>query len=507
MDRGSLVRHLRRAGLCAALAALVFACRSSRVEPAPHAAPNAAPSAPAAAAPAAPEPRVEPAPAARPLSVLLIVADDLGWGDLGCYGQTKIRTSAIDALAREGMRFTQAYAGAPVCAPSRCTLLTGQHTGHAAIRDNKELAPEGQQPLPASVPTIASLLQPRGWATALIGKWGLGPPGSEGDPACHGFEHFFGYNCQRAAHTHYPSWLYRDHERIELEGNEENKLASRTYAPDLMREEALAFLGRNAARPFFLVYATTVPHVALQVPGDSLVEYQGAFPETAYDGRQGYLAHPTPRAAYAAMITRLDRDVGRLLDELERLGRSQDTLVILTSDNGPSNAGGVDAKFFDSTGGLRGLKGQLFEGGIRAPLIVRWPGKVRAGSVSSWPCANWDLLPTLAEACGVEAPRAIDGVSLVPVLTGAGEPQREYLYWEHADNGGWQAARIGDWKAVRRNTKKNVPGAIELYDLARDPGETKDLARQHPELVRRAREIFLARTESPIAEWNFPPVR
>ena len=444
---------------------------------------------------------------AKPLNIVLILADNLGWGELGCYGQTKIRTPVIDGLALQGMRFTQAYSGAPVCAPSRCALLTGRHTGHAAIRDNKELEPEGQAPLPAGMPTIASLLRERGYATALVGKWGLGPSGSEGDPSCHGFEHFFGYICQRAAHSYHPPFLYRDRERVALEGNDGKKRADGPYAPDLLREEALAFLRQNAARPFFLVFATPVPHVALEVPEEALAEYAGAFEEQPYDGAQGYRAHPKPRAAHAAMITRLDRDLGVLLAELERLGVARDTLVIVTSDNGASSAGGVDTKFFASNDGLRGQKGQLFEGGIRAPLIVRWPGHVRAASVSSFPCASWDLLPTLAEICSAAAPAGGDGVSLVPVLGGAGEPARDFLYWEYPDNGGWWAVRMGDWKAVRRNLKKNIPGAIELYDLAQDPGEKHDVAREHPEVLKRALAAFASRTESPVAEWNYGPPR
>jgi arylsulfatase A-like enzyme len=444
---------------------------------------------------------------ARPPNVILIVADDLGLGDLGCYGQAKIRTPALDALAAQGLRFTQAYAGAPVCAPSRCCLLTGMHTGHGAIRDNKEIQPEGQQPLPGATTTLAELLQARGYATAAIGKWGLGPPGSEGDPLRQGFEHFFGYNCQRAAQTHYPQRLYRDHDRFQLAGNEPGKTSSAIYAPDLMREEALAFVRQNAQRPFFLYFATTLPHAALQVPDEALREYTGVFPETPYDGKQGYIPHPTPRAAYAAMITRMDRDIGAILAELERLGLSKNTLVVFTSDNGPNPAGGVDAKFFGSTAGLRGTKGQLYEGGIRAPLIVRWPRSVKAGSTSGVPCASWDLLPTIAEACDLDVPADLDGRSLVPLLEGGPAPERDFLYWESPDTGGWQAVRMGNWKAVRRNLKKYIPGPLEIYDLATDPGETRDVAQQHPELVKRAREAFASRSESPIAEWNFPRPR
>ncbi|MBK7642526.1 MAG: arylsulfatase [Planctomycetes bacterium] len=440
-------------------------------------------------------------------NVVLILADDLGWGELGCYGQTKIQTPALDALARQGVRFTQAYSGAPVCAPSRCSLLTGMHTGHSAIRDNKELEPEGQEPLPAGIPTLAELLHARGYATAAIGKWGLGPPGSVGDPLRRGFDHFFGYNCQRAAHTYYPEWLYRDRTRVALPGNDPQKSSGASYSPDLMREEALEFVRKNADRPFFLYYATTVPHVALQVPEDSLREYAGKFPEKPYDGKRGYTAHATPRAAYAAMITRLDHDVGVLLAELDKLGLAEDTLFVFTSDNGPTYAGGVDAKFFDSTAGLRGLKGELYEGGIREPLIVRWPGHTQAGRVENTPCAGWDLMPTLAAACGAHVPEGLDGVNLVPLFEGGAPPPRDFLYWETADMGGWQAVRMGDWKAVRRNLKKNIPGPIEVYDLAQDPDEMRDVSMQHPDIAKRARAAFATRTTSPIAEWNFTPAK
>ena len=453
---------------------------------------------------------VAPAPA-RPPNVILILADDLGRGDLGCYGQEKIRTPALDALAQQGMRFTQAYASAPVCAPSRCALLTGLHTGHSAIRDNKELQPEGQQPLPASSVTLAELLHARGYSCAAIGKWGLGRAGSEGDPLCHGFDQFFGLYCQRQAQDHYPSWIYRGPTRIPLAGNGGRRTSGATYAPDLMREEALTFLRQHARgkdeRPFFLYYAMTLPHSALQVPEDSLREYAGKFPETPYDGSLGGIPHPTPRAAYAAMVAHLDRDVGTLLAELERLDLARDTLVLFTSDNGPTNVGGVDPAFFDSSSGSRGLKWQLYEGGIRAPLIVRWPGHVRAGSVAATPCAGWDLMPTIAHACGARVPEGLDGLDLGALLQGGPAPARDFLYWENPDNGGWQAVRMGDWKALRRNTQKNIPTAIELYDLASDPGEKQDVAGRNPDVVERARAAFATRTDSAIAEWNIKPLR
>lgn len=429
-------------------------------------------------------------------NILLVLADDLGVGDVGCYGQQKIRTPSIDRLATEGVRFSDAYAGSCVCAPTRASLLTGLHLGHAAIRTNQELQPEGQMPLPAGEVTIASRLRAAGYATALVGKWGLGPPGSEGSPGRHGFERFYGYLCQRHAHSHRPDYLYRNDQR--------EPLPPGTYAPDRFLDEALAFLRDHGDRPFFLMYATTIPHAALQVPDDSLDDYRGRFDETPYDGRQGYVAHPTPRAAYAAMITRMDRDIGRLLDELERLGVSEDTIVVVASDNGPTWAGGVDAAFFRSTEGRRGLKGQLYEGGIRVPLVVRWPGHAPAGTTRSTPVALWDLAATFAAAAGVD-PGATDGVDLAAALRGPeGGPERP-LYWEYPSEGGWQALRLGPWKAVRKGIAAHPDAPIELYDLVVDPGETTDVAFSHPLLVEQLGELMRReRRPASVPGWNLP---
>jgi arylsulfatase len=445
-------------------------------------------------------------------NVLLIITDDLGVGELGCYGQRRIATPHIDALAAQGVRFTSAYSGSCVCAPSRCTLLTGYHTGHAAIRDNKELQPTGQEPLPAQSVTIAQLLRQRGYATGAIGKWGLGPPGSVGDPNRHGFDLFFGYLCQRHAHNHCPSHLYRNGDRVELPGNQERwddgVVVGGAYAPDLFREEALAFIRANRDKPFFLLFATPVPHAALQVPEESIRAYRGAFEEIPYDGKKGYLKHPTPRAAYAAMVTRMDSDVGAMLAELRRQGLDDNTLVVFTSDNGPTFNGGTDSPFFESTAGLRGLKCDLYEGGIRVPLIVRWPGVTPPGSVSGAVTANWDWFPTIASVCGVDAsllPPDIDGVDISPQLRGGDRsPLRTApLYWEYHAGGGWQAARLGDWKGVRRRAASNPRGDIELYDLARDPYEQHNIAAQHPEVVNRMIDLMASRSRSPVAAWNF----
>lgn len=435
----------------------------------------------------------------RPPNVVLIVADDLGWGELGCYGQTKLRTPRIDALASQGARFTQFYAGAPVCAPSRCTLLTGKHNGHGFVRDNHEVQPEGQLSLPASEVTLAEALRANGYATGCFGKWGLSTPDSEGHPNAQGFDQFFGYICQRQAHDYYPDHLWRNAERIELDGKQ--------YSHDLVAEAALDFVRRNKEQPFFLYVPFTIPHLALQVPEDSLAEYVGQWEDPPYDGKKGYRAHATPRAAYAAMVTRMDSDVGRIVDLLEQLDLDENTAVLFTSDNGPTydRIGGSDSKFFGSAGELRGLKGSVYEGGLRVPLVVRWPGAVKPGTKCENPAAFWDLFPTLCEVTRAAAPAGLDGESLVPALVPGKslqvEPVHERtkpLYWELAGYGGQQAARRGDWKAVRREMQQGNE-RIELYDLRNDPAESRDVALAHPGLVDEFRLLFeTERSESPL---------
>ncbi len=460
----------------------------------------------------------------RPPNIILIVADDLGYGELGSYGQTKIRTPRLDRMAAEGMRFTDHYSGSPVCAPSRGTLLTGLHTGHAYIRNNDEmgsrgdvwndLSLEGQRPLLADTTTIGTVLQKAGYVTAAMGKWGLGGPGSTGEPGRQGFNHFFGYLCQRIAHTYYPPWLWRNTEKVLLDNeyflpHEQlpadadpndpalyTRFTGKQYSHDLIVDEALGFVRANRERPFLLYLPFTIPHVALQVPSDSLSEYDGAFPETPYTGTRAtgtsYLPHRTPHAAYAAMITRMDRDIGRIMDLLVELGLDENTVVFFTSDNGPSWVGGADPDFFESRGGLRGRKAQVYEGGIRVPLIARWPGRVRAGTVSDLPSAFWDYMPTLAELAGASAPADIDGLSFAPTLLGRNADQRrhDYLYWEYS---GWQVVRLGDWKGV----KPANSDAIELYHLGRDRAETTDVAASEPAIVERIGEIMVTgRTES-----------
>jgi len=457
---------------------------------------------------------------ARKPNIIYILADDLGLAEVGCYGQKKIRTPHIDRLAAEGMRFTAHYSGSPVCAPSRCALLTGLHTGHAYIRDNDEmgfrgdvwhdLSLEGQRPLEAGTATLATVLKGAGYATGAIGKWGLGGPGSTGEPSRMGFDHFFGFLCQRVAHSHYPSYLWRNREKVMLDneyvypheklpaGADPNdpksyaRYIGTQYAGDLMADEALGFIRQHREQPFFLYLALTAPHMALQVPEDSLAEYLGQFPETPYTGAKDYLPHRAPRAAYAAMVTRMDSHIGRVTALVKELGLDNDTIVMFASDNGPTFNGGTDSKFFESAGALRGLKQDVYEGGIRVPFVARWPGHVPKGATSAHPSAFWDVMPTFAELAGAKAPKGTDGISLVPALTGKASSQKahDYLYWEFE---GHQAVRMGAWKAVRLKNAK----ATELYDLAADSSEQTNVAAAHPDRVARAETIFrTGRTES-----------
>jgi len=435
------------------------------------------------------------APEARRPNLVLIVADDLGVGEVGCYGQKKIETPRIDALAREGLRFTQFYAGAPVCAPSRCALLTGLHGGHAWVRDNVEFEGEGQLALPEGTITLPRLLQGAGYETFMTGKWGLGGPRTSGEPNLQGFDHWFGYYCQRQAQTFYPDHLWRDGARVELPGNAPDGLSGTQYAHDLFLVEVERFLRGPHAKPFFLYLPFTLPHLALQPEEEDLAPYRGRFEEHAYGGEYGYVPHPTPRAAYAAMVTRLDRDVGRVLDLLAELGLEQDTLVLFTSDNGPTEVGGADPRFFASTGGLRGRKGSVYEGGLRVPFVARWKGRIAPGRESARLCAHYDLLPTLLDVAGVPVPGGLDGLSFAPELAGVRTKEHEFLLWEFHGYGGQQAIRLGRWKGVRRDLSEG-PSALELYDIEASARETRDLASEQPEVVARLLAL-LAREHTP----------
>lgn len=438
-------------------------------------------------------------------NIVYILADDLGYGDLGCYGQKDIRTPNLDRMAREGMRFTQHYAGSTVCAPSRSCLMTGLHTGHTPIRGNKEVKPEGQQPLPADTVTLAEVMKQAGYATGAFGKWGLGYPGSEGDPTNQGFDEFFGYNCQRYAHNYYPRFLWHNRQRVTLEGNAGKK--TEQYAPDLIQDKTLAFIDEHKDEPFFLFVPSVIPHAELLVPEDEIVQsYRGKFPEKPYKGvddgprykNGAYGSVATPWANFAAMVTRLDRHVGQILAKLKELGLDDTTLVMFTSDNGPHSEGGAHPNHFDSNGPLRGQKRDLYEGGIRVPMIARWPGKVKAGSQTDHISAFWDVMPTAAELGDAQTPVNIDGISFLPTLLGRdGQAEHKYLYWEFHERGGRQAVRKGRWKGVRLNVRKNLNGPLQLYDLQSDISETTDVADQHPDIVAElARIMKAAHTDS-----------
>lgn len=465
----------------------------------------------------------------QPPNVVLILADDLGWGEIGCQGQEKIPTPNIDRLAAEGMRLSNHWAGAPVCAPSRCVLLTGKHPGHAVVRNNWEAGgwgpdePEGQFPLPDSEVTLAEVLSDHGYATGVIGKWGLGGPDTEGHPNNQGFDHWFGYLCQRAAHNYYPTHLWRNAQKVPLEGNTwfsaHQKLAEpleseqayaakylgKTFASDLMRDEAVQFIEQHAkSGPFFLYYASPVPHVALQVPPDRLDAFPPAWDTEPYLGEKGYVPHPRPRAAYAAMIAGLDAEVGAIMDALEAQGVAENTIVIFTSDNGPTYAGGVDYEFFKSSGPFRGLKGSVFEGGLRVPMIVRWPGHIEGGSVADIPSGFEDHLPTICELTGAVLPPDVDGVSLAGVLRAdesVPAPTREYLYREL---GGQQALRAGKWKAVRRHLRRGDT-TIMLFNLETDPAETTDVAAENPKTVARL-AAYMAQAHVPSPDFKLPTI-
>ena len=418
-------------------------------------------------------------------NIIFILADDLGYGDLGSYGQKLIRTPRLDRMAQEGMRFTQAYAGAPSCAPSRCVLMTGKHTGHARIRANSD------RPLLAEDVTVTETLKRAGYATGVVGKWGLGLQDSSGAPWRKGVDEFYGYLDQTHAHTHYPDHLWRNDRRVEIPENRNN--GRRAYSQDLFTDAALDFIRRHKDQPFFFYAAFTLPHAEVAAPEDSVAEYRGKWPEPKpFAGAKTYAAQKEPRAVRAAMITRLDRDVGRILDLLDELKLSQKTLVIFTSDNGPITAGGQDPEFFDSNGPLRDLKFTLYEGGIREPFIARWPGRIAPGSGAAHVTDFADLFPTLAELAGAGAPDGLDGVSIVPTLTGqpAKQKARDHFYWEAAPQ---QAVRRGDWKLYRAAPDK----AAELYNLRTDLGETKNVASEQRAIAAELEKLLTtARTES-----------
>ena len=420
-------------------------------------------------------------------NIIYILSDDLAQGDLGCYGQKLIQTPNIDRMAKEGTRFTQAYCGTSVCAPSRTSLMTGLHMGHSPIRANREIRPEGQMPLPPETITVAQLLKNAGYATACMGKWGMGMFDSSGSPFKKGFDHFFGYNCQRHAHSYFPEYLYKDDKRFDLPGND-GKGVGKTYAQNLIQENALRWIKSQRDKPFFLFYAITLPH------GRHEIDDLGTYKDKPWTLQQ---------KSYAAQITRLDKDVGQLLDLLRELKLDEKTVVFLSGDNGssfPPNSE-MGKLFNQASNGLRGFKRTLYEGALRQAAIARWPGKVPANRVNDEPWAFWDFLPTAVELASAKLPDGFktDGVSLVSFLMGGMVPNRECFYWELHEGTPIQAVRFGDWKAVR-----NAPGSkVELYDLKSDPGEKNDLAAQKTDLVLKAEKLMrTSRVDDP----NWPMV-
>ena len=436
------------------------------------------------------------APPAKP-NIVYIIADDLGYGDLGCYGQTHFKTPNIDRLAAEGLKFTQHYAGSTVCAPSRCVLMTGLHTGHSYVRGNKEHKPVGQEPIPAGTVTVAKRLKAAGYATGAFGKWGLGYPGSDGDPVRQGFDEFFGYNCQRNAHRYYPDFLYHNEKRVDLDG--------KTYSHTLIMARALDFIRRHKDRPFFCFMPVTIPHAAMQAPEKYVAPFRKQFPQFADTvGRYAGTETKNPVAAFAGMVTVLDEGVGQVLALLAELGLDEQTLVTFTSDNGPHYEGGHKPDFFDSNGPLKGHKRDLTEGGIRVPMLARWPGRIRPGTTTDHISGFQDVMPTLCDLAGTAPPDGIDGLSLVPTLLGQPDRQKQhpYLYWEFYPYGGKRAARKGRWKALQHGLQKKPPGPIRLFDLADDLGETRDVADAHPDIVAEMKRIF-ADAHTPSAIWTF----
>ncbi len=434
------------------------------------------------------------ASAADKPNIIYIMADDLGYGDLGCYGQQRIKTPAIDKMAAQGLLFTDHYAGSTVCAPSRCVLMTGLHTGHALVRNNKEVKPMGQMPLKPDTVTVAKLLKQAGYTTALVGKWGLGGPGSTGVPNKQGFDYFYGYLCQRHAHNFYPEFLFRNTKRIPLAGNkvENNRedgagMASvkGQYVPELCTKEALQFIERNKQRPFFLYFSPTIPHANNEAGNKGM--------EVPSLGEYANLDWPESQKGHAAMISYLDSDVGKILAKVKQLGLDENTLVIFTSDNGPHREGGCDPNFNDSNGPLKGNKRDLYEGGIHVPMIARWPSKIKPGTKTAHASAFWDVLPTLCDVAGIPSPENIDGISYLPTLQGkqADQKAHQYLYWRYY---GTRAVRMGKWKAIGYPTGKN----LKLYDLESDLGELNNVAADYPLISKQMQKLMIdAHVDSP----------
>ncbi|TBN03373.1 arylsulfatase [Hyunsoonleella flava] len=433
----------------------------------------------------------------RKPNIIYILADDLGYGDLGFTGQVRFPTPNIDQLSKDGMFFTQHYSGSTVCAPSRSALMTGLHTGHTFIRGNREIKPEGQYPLDSAAVTVAELLQSKGYVTGAFGKWGLGYPSSEGDPNNQGFDEFYGFNCQRIGHNYYPYHLWHNQTKEILKGNEGRKTDA--YAPSVIHEKAIAFLEKNKDTTFFMYYPSIIPHAELVAPEAYMTKFRGKLlPEKAYKGidhgekykNGGYGSQKEPYTAFAAMVYLLDKQVGEIREKIEELGIADHTLIIFTSDNGPHKEGGADPDYFNSNAELRGYKRDLYEGGIRVPMIAYWPNTIKANSTSNHISAFWDFLPTACEIAEIDIPKNTDGISLLPELLGEKQENHDYLYWEFLERGGKQAVRLGDWKGIRLNMSNNMAAPIELYNLASDVGEKNNVASENPKIVKKIFDIM-----------------
>lgn len=446
-------------------------------------------------------------------NIIYILADDLGYGDLSCYGQSKFSTPNIDKLAAQGILFTQHYSGSTVCAPSRSALMTGMHTGHTFIRGNKvrrnnEELLEGQFPIPDSTYTLPEMLKEKGYQTGAFGKWGLGFPGSEGDPVNQGFDTFFGYNCQRLGHNYYPYHLWSNKDSIVLNANAGQHKG--IYGPDLIHQKTMDFIEENKEKPFFLYVASIIPHAELVAPEDILKEFRGNYgTEKVFEGvddgpdyRNGpYGSQKECHATFAAMVSKLDRQVGEIMNKVKELGIEKNTLIVFTSDNGPHQEGGADPEFFNSNGSLKGHKRDLYEGGIRVPMIASWPGKIKANTKSDHISAFWDVFPTFGAIVDADMPTNVDGVSFLPTLLNNTEKQKEhdYLYWEFHERGGRQAVRKGKWKAVKYNVLKQPNAPVELYDLSKDSKEQIDIAKEFPKIAEEMTKIMTeARTQSTV---------
>lgn len=453
-------------------------------------------------------------------NIIYILADDMGYGDASCYGQDNFLTPNIDKLAKQGMLFTQHYSGSTVCAPSRSALLSGQHTGHTSVRDNARdnQFSEGQLPLSSQTVTIAEVLKKAGYKTGAFGKWGLGFVGTEGDPNNQGFDEFFGYNCQAMAHRYYPTHLWHNDKKVMLDGNDWK--STKTYAADIIHEKALKFIEDNKDQAFFMYYPTTLPHAELIVPNDRIFKRQKKRfkRETPYTGDPNtagldygdnliikeYCRQNNPHATFAAMMTRLDKHVGEVVSKLRKLGIEDNTLIIFTSDNGPHKEGGADPDFFDSNGRYRGIKRDLYDGGIRVPMIAKWPNKIKANTVCDHLSAFWDVLPTLAQIANTSCPVQTDGISFLPSLLNQTQPKHEYLYWEFRAQNGRQAIRMGKWKGVRLNMTDNACAPIELYDIVADPNESENLADKYPEVITKMKRLMTeAHIESSRYKFNY----